>query len=161
MKRYLNRHEKEVALMVANMQQFLETQVDTWAKLNKSKALLRNARMASTYTLKTLKEMLDPLDADEVALLVKQLDSHVIAVLPNNKAIALAKKQETKADISSDELLVALGYATVQCVDCTEEKMRECELRALLMKQDIKAFDQWAIDIKCQYKGGNIDDTRD
>ena len=157
-KRYLNRDEKNQALVLATFIAFLEVRIEEWQKLSRSKALIKFAKMSKTYADKVLGQIMEPLDLVEKAKLIAEKGKLQIVTRYTREALREfeeCKKIDGVVPVVTDDFIDIVEHAIVgACQRCTltGEEANNCRLKKHFINYDIEPYDLKAPVGKCPYQ---------
>lgn len=157
MKRYLNKAEKQTALTIASLQTYLDDRIAEWEAHDTPPELLKNARMARTYTRKLLEGLLAPLDMEESAKLLREINKMQCVVRYTDNAVREYKHMlelDSVTPVETEDLLDIAEQAVNVCVQCdkTGQDADACRLRGIMLKYDVEPLDREAPLGRCPYK---------
>jgi molybdopterin synthase catalytic subunit len=156
-KRYLNKAERQMALSLSAYEAYLEEKISEMAQHNGDKGLLKNMRMAKTYLHKALECMVQPLDAVELQVLLRDVNKMQVVVKYTDEAIReyeRMKKMNGVTVIETEAFLDIVEQAINVCVTCenTGEAVNQCKWRKRFIEAEIEPPDYGAVEGKCPYK---------
>ncbi len=149
-KRYLNREEKNLTLVVAAMGPAMESAY----RLAQDKETLKYMRMAYAFIGKALAGTLQYLDATEVELLKNELN-RIKFTLAYKSEIRAAKSRGKITEIETDDFLDFISHCiegTCKTCTLTAVEVAECLIRKLYLKHEIEPLNCAAPEGECPYK---------
>lgn len=157
MKRYLNKSEKQTVLTIASLQSYLDDKIIEWEKHDTSSELLKCARMARTYSRKLLEQLVAPLDTNEAAKLLREIDRMQCVVKYTDEAVREYNEMlrlDSVIPVETEDLLDIAEQAVNICVACdkTGEAADGCRLRGIMLKYDVEPLDREAPRGRCPYR---------
>lgn len=157
MKRYLNKAERQMALSISAYETYLEEKISEMAQHNGDKALLKNMRMARTYLHKALAKMIQPLDAVELKVLLKDVNKMQVVVKYTDEAVREYERMKKMNDVTvieTEAFLDIVEQAVNVCVACENkgEDVEQCKWRKRFLEAEIEPLDCGAPKGKCPYK---------
>lgn len=180
-KKYLNATEKSIALTLGGFLGFLDATIDVWAKLKRSKDLLKNARTTRSFLNKTLESIVEDMDDEQVLKIfggtvsitknngegskstvtrIKgDIDNIQILLKLKDEAIREAKKLEAQPGIiavDQDDLDQILNFASYSCDLCESagDDVKTCPYRKLFIKYDAVPINTEPGDTGCPFRKG-------
>jgi hypothetical protein len=159
MKRYLNVEEKNQVAILNSFVYFMENCIDKWHTLNRDKKLLKNARMAKTWTVKAIKTLLESLDNDEKKKVNKYIKRMHVVVRTKPEAqreLQRLKELDSTVVIDREDFINLCSFAIFNCMECTKKDYKNCKLRDILMDNEIDPMDEYAEPTQCQYQYKDI-----
>lgn len=140
MPKYLNSHQKEIITNLAAFHIGFEDIVDTWEELDRPMKWKKYLKTARTYIMKTMEEMLDGVNEDQVISFIDSINRKEIILRYNDKAQKERKKKREMDDttvLSTDEFYDFINAgALANCKGCTDDA-RECELKEMFLKYEV------------------------
>jgi hypothetical protein len=111
--------------------------------------------MTKSFAEKVLQQLLCNLDLDEVKVTIEQAKKTHIITRTSDQAIAEMKKLEEfnkVTKVTTEDFETLCSYALDVCMKCTKCDYYFCELRRILMEQDLPAMNTDAESGQCQYQ---------
>lgn len=140
MPKYLNSHQKEIITNLAAFHSGFEDIVDKWEELERPMEWRKYLKTARTYIMKTMEEMLDGVNEDQVISFIDSINRKEIILRYNDKAQKERKKKREMDDttvLDTDEFYDFINAGAVaNCKGCTDDA-RECELKELFLKYEV------------------------
>ena len=156
MKRYLNRVEKDSCMVIAALHSYMKEFSDRPSAI-KTPTVLKYARSASTFAMKTLEALMEPLDVSERAKILEESAKMQVTTQHTREAIRMHKEYEklnTVTSLDTEDFLQVVEQAVGVCQACKKvgDDAVNCGLRKVFAAQDIQVLDETAPAGKCPYQ---------
>jgi ArsR family metal-binding transcriptional regulator len=160
-KSYLNSRDKNRLFFYAAMTTKYDEFLEESAKLkNPNKWEIKIWKTLRTYTLKLMDALLENIDYNQKASIIKQMGSFDIIVTYKQKAKQLMREQQELDDvvtIKTDDLYDIVNLAIASCSVCedTGDDVANCKSRIAFLKYDIDVLNPDCGENGCPYRFGN------
>lgn len=152
-KNYLNKDEKQEALMVASFILFIADHYNK-GSLARTKDMGKYAKYAVTYARKTLGEILKPLDDDMLEKYA--VDADKIQLVLKHKKEAIREYEQMKAldryvSLEIPDFKLITNLALESCNLC-EESGSDCTMKKVYIKHGVQFVNEHATLEGCPYR---------
>lgn len=156
-KGYLNRREKDDVLVLASFKNYMDRLSEKLEELNKSKEMIKYAKMSRSFAYKVLVMQLEGLRKEDQDNIRNESKKLRVAIHYNKDAINEFEKMK-KADgitpVETEDFLDVVAVSISVCRTCSKvgKEADECYLRKIYFKYDIEPINYDAQEGQCQYQ---------
>jgi hypothetical protein len=138
-KAYLNKEEKTTVKVLSAFCGYLEGMIEQLGKSKNSKAAVKWAKTARSFTFKTLDEFMLPLDEDErrkVVELAEKMDVIIKYKHQVEQELKRIEKLDAYVHMEKEDFSNLVELALASCSVC-ETDGKDCRFKKLLIKYDV------------------------